>query len=281
MRLLASPGTAGHFLDPAFSPDGSLVAFVAYRGDDFGHSTLQVVPAAGGTPREIETGVRIVTEAAFSHDGRRIYVLGADGYTRTRGPAGNYPVDIDLYVIGIDGSGLRRLTQFVTPTMGGLAAVQAEGKPERVFVGLSLVKRDADGQYVDLGPNQYVTFDPEHADDRTPVWNSEREEAGVTNAAVSPDGARVAYVDGNRDQGLFVLDRATQTSTHVSLSGADDLPMVEAIQWFHHRDALLFYRYGAQDRSGPTRVNLDGSGFADIWIDPADVLAARAAATDV
>ena len=84
---------------PAWSPDGSQIAFTSDRE---GELRIFVMDADGG-------GVRRVTEIwgeypAWSPDGTRIAFASYVGGT---GPTGD--PDYDLFVIGVDGSGLRRL----------------------------------------------------------------------------------------------------------------------------------------------------------------------------
>ena len=85
---------------PAWSPDGSRIAFASDRE---GELRIFVMDAGGG-------GVRRVTDVwgeypAWSPDGERIAFAS---YVGGSGPTGD--PNYDLFVIGADGSGLRRLT---------------------------------------------------------------------------------------------------------------------------------------------------------------------------
>lgn len=78
--VTTSPGTD---LDPAFSPDGKWIAYLA-GGDpkDIWYATnhVAVVPAAGGDPRPLTRELdRNVTSPGFSQDGRSIYFILEDG----------------------------------------------------------------------------------------------------------------------------------------------------------------------------------------------------------
>ena len=61
--------------DPAYSPDGSWVAFIQRNGK---WNDLWVVPAGGGTPTQLTT-TGVVTAPTWSPDGKNIAFLQADG----------------------------------------------------------------------------------------------------------------------------------------------------------------------------------------------------------
>lgn len=265
VRLIAAPRGNGAFARPAVSPDGRLAAFTAPREGHPWEFTLMVVPLAGGTPREIPTDINTVTEIAFSRDGRHLYVLGADHWYHSRGPAGDSTHDIDLYVVGVDGTGLRRLTQFDAAVMEDLSVV---GDPERVVVRL-VVAPGASGGYVFLDPADAAAAP-------VPVWQPSASMRIVQRASVSPDGRRVAYTDVMDASNLYVMDVATQQARLLPLPGP--FPSVQSVRWARHSDALYVFRSLYYERSGPTRVELGGDGYADVRIDPAEVVAARRAA---
>ena len=81
-RLTTNPGP-DH--DPAFSPDGRWIAYRAsheynYESEDY---TIQVVPRAGGAPRELGAALdRSADQPAWSPDSREIYFLLASEGTR-------------------------------------------------------------------------------------------------------------------------------------------------------------------------------------------------------
>lgn len=265
VRLIAAPSLDVGYNSPAVSPDGRLVAFTAPRAGEAWETTLMVVPLAGGTPREIATPIHTVTEIAFSRDGRHLYLLGADRWRHSRGPAGDYTYDVDLYVVGVDGTGLRRLTHLDAAVMEQLGAV---GDPERVVVRLGVEPGDS-GDYVFIDPARPAAAP-------VPVWQPTQTMRLVENAALSPDGRRVAYTDQMDAENFYVMDVATHQARLVALP--DSFPMVRSVQWARYSDALYFFRTRYDLRSGPTRVRLGTPGSAEIRIDPAAVLAARDAA---
>jgi len=104
--LVRNPDPYGAQYRPSFSPDGLRLAFTAADG------SLGVVPATGGTverltdPRPARS-LRTDAGPLFSPDGETIAF--------TRAPTGG---GSDVYLVGADGSGLRRLTTTPLPARG-------------------------------------------------------------------------------------------------------------------------------------------------------------------
>jgi TolB protein len=74
---------------PAFSPDGTLVAFEGYEPGVTAVSDIYVVAAAGGTPTKLTTGQRYSAGPAWSSDGATIYFVSnrVSGYNVWSVPA--------------------------------------------------------------------------------------------------------------------------------------------------------------------------------------------------
>lgn len=251
---------------PAVSPDGRTVAFVAYRGADLSRGTLHVVALAGGAPRPIDVGVRTVTDVAFSADGRHLYVLGADAYRRSNMPAGDYAHDIDLYAVGTDGRGLRRLTTLDASVMEDLAVVRAgeRGSGERVVVKLGPEPGDS---------GDYVFLDPARPGPPAPVWTAHPDSFWVMSAAVSPDGRRVAFDDRNV-AGWSLMDIATQQVRPLTLPGGSPA----TVRWTHRSDALVVCQTCDEPSPALARVDPATGAATAVQIRLADVLAAQDAA---
>jgi Tol biopolymer transport system component len=104
--LAANPNPYAAQYRPSFSPDGRRIAFAAAAG------SIAVVPTGGGplvqltSPRPAGTS-RTDSDPLFSPDGETIV------FTRAPGKGGS-----DVYLVGSDGSGLRRLTTTPLPEPG-------------------------------------------------------------------------------------------------------------------------------------------------------------------
>jgi dipeptidyl aminopeptidase/acylaminoacyl peptidase len=87
--------------DPAFSPDGSLVAFAADRraghDDRQRRSDVWVVSVAGGAPRRLTSGKGLAISPQFSADGALVAFAGTD--------SDRWDVDSYVFVVPTDGSG--------------------------------------------------------------------------------------------------------------------------------------------------------------------------------
>ena len=94
VAALARVGAAS---SPTLAPDGERVAFITRLS---GTPQLWVMPAAGGYPRQVTAFDDPVTAAAWSPDGAQLAVAVA--------PGGG--LNVQLYLMRPDGSGLRRIT---------------------------------------------------------------------------------------------------------------------------------------------------------------------------
>jgi TolB protein len=121
LRQLSHDRFAG---DPAFSPDGRSVVFS--RNPSEHENGLSIVPAAGGPARKLTTNPEhggtaggecgCDAEAAFTPDGEHIV------FKRSR----NDETESALFIVGRDGHGLRRLTDW--SLSAGVPRVSPDGR---------------------------------------------------------------------------------------------------------------------------------------------------------
>jgi Tol biopolymer transport system component len=97
---------------PAWSPDGSKIAFVSLSGDDAYHA-LHVMNADGSAVREVTTRDHgAIDHPTWSPDGQRIaFAKCLDGFC-------------DVHSVGVSGSGLTRLTNVNATENAALALVR-------------------------------------------------------------------------------------------------------------------------------------------------------------
>jgi len=103
-----APGTNASRMTPSYSPDGRQIAFTQTADGDRTH--IHVMNADGTDIRQVTHSEHADTYPAFSPDGSQIVFARAHRH-RTDFLARTPWVDVDVYVVSLDGTGEQRLTQ--------------------------------------------------------------------------------------------------------------------------------------------------------------------------
>jgi Tol biopolymer transport system component len=211
--------------DPAWSPDGTEIAFSRFTG---GHFQIFVMNADGSGATQLTSGDSRASDAAWSPDGTYI------AFTRCG-------LSCDVYVMRADGSGERRLTYGDRP---------GEESPTWSPDGRAIAFVDIDGIFAVSargGAWQRVTDGP--ADDSNPAW--------------SPGGSQIAF-DSSRGlfNGDIYVVGATGKGTRAVTGSA---PLDSNPAWSPDGGSIAFMRKVKKTSQARVWViGADGTGLANL-----------------
>lgn len=189
-------------LFPAWSPDGSKLAFA-------GDGDIQILDPRDGTAQPLTSGAPVDTQPAWSPDGGKI-VFARDLSDGTQDP--------DLFVVGVDESGLMSVTR----------GTAADAYPSWAPDGSTIAFVRSDG-----GPAEIMAMGPDGSHVRRLFAISNG--GSADRLAWSPDSSQLAFSDSNH---IFVMN-ADGTNVRAITSGAfeDHSPM-----WSSNGEEIAFVR---------------------------------------
>jgi TolB protein len=205
---------------PKWSPDGKRIAYASQLGDN---EDVWIVNADGTGARNVTRHPATDSHPSWSPDGRSLV------FCSTRGDGEND----DIYSIGVDGTGLVRLTD------NGLAwdtfpSFSPDGR--QILFRRLLRQRTADGT---LTNSEIMVMDRDGAN----VKNLTRHPHFDGWPAWSPDGRRIAFSSNRSDlYQLYVMDADGSNLRQAAVSQATDVRP----QWLPDGAGLVFNR----DRDG-------------------------------
>ncbi|HUO85950.1 MAG TPA: LpqB family beta-propeller domain-containing protein [Thermoanaerobaculia bacterium] len=219
---------AGSELDPALSPDGTMLAF-AWSGPEGDDYDLYLLPLAGGMPRRLTAGPAEDKNPGWSPDGERL------AFVRAAGAASG------IYVVAVDGAGVRKLTATSSGDVPDLAW-SPDGRH------LYFADRDAGG-----GPMRIERLDLVSRR-RAVITRPPRHLVGDRDLALSPNGRRLAFARAVMP-GVEELWVSTAGGEAHRLTG--DATSINGLEWAPDGSSILF----SSARDGFSRLwRIDPSG---------------------
>jgi dipeptidyl aminopeptidase/acylaminoacyl peptidase len=267
--------------DPAFSPDGSQLAFLADDGTGKdAHAQIYVMPAAGGAARQVTSGKVDVEQFAWRPDGQAFAYAAADpdpsrtGADRFRDSfifttepivARELPGPVHLFTISLDGSTTTQLTTGPQSVATGEAESTISWTPDGTAIAFTLVPNAIlnDQSYSRVAILDVATKHLRMLTGHT-AWEGD--------PLFSPDGKHIAYACANGDTQVNLASICVTTpqgGAGTTISAPIDRPVADAA-WATDSSAILFVvpdrasiaLYRAPLGGAPQRIDLGGFAIA-------------------
>jgi Tol biopolymer transport system component len=223
----------------AWSPDGSKLAYTDYQAN--GAIGLFVLDLASGGMMDVSGGLVNADQPAWSPDGTEVAFTGVDAET-----------GYEIYLVGSDGSALRRITD--EPDDGVSGAHMPTWSPEGTRIAYAVDRYDdrtatEDHSIIvrDLGGARETIVAESPAPLDEPAW--------------SPDGTKLAFLLKGNDVTQVHVANAHGSGEYNVVHGMDVSAQPSAPSWSPDGSQLIFGSVDPQTSNlGITVVDLDGSG---------------------
>jgi|HubBroStandDraft_4_1064222.scaffolds.fasta_scaffold00005_139 dipeptidyl aminopeptidase/acylaminoacyl peptidase len=226
--------------DPAFSPDGSQIAFLADDGTGKdSHTQIFVIPADGGTERAATRGKVDVEQFAWRRDGHAFAYSAEDAETQRTGSdrfrdsflfttepivARELPRPVHLFTVSLDDGTTTQLTAGTQSVATGEAESTLSWSPDGKTIAFTLVPNAI------LNDESYSRVALVDVATRT-VRTITGATAWEGDPRFSPDGAHIAYSCANGDNQINLTQICVTTPAGgrgVNVSAQIDRPIAEA-----------------------------------------------------
>jgi TolB protein len=242
---ITSADAQGASYDPAWSPDGTKLAFVRCCADDADDEQIFVVNADGSGERQITEGPLSAYRPEWSPDGSKILLT-----------AENDDEDSYVEVIGADGTGRTRLTQ---SGLNASSAWSPDGR--RIAVNtlrggssdIDVMNPDGTGMKRLIGSKHYSEYDL--------VWSRDGRSAVFVSSKTDSSQIYVATATGKRQIRLTGVDKVlTEDGRRCTVVGTEKADVLVGTS----RDEVICGRGGADKiRGGGGDDTIDGGTGSD------------------
>ncbi|GGJ96140.1 hypothetical protein GCM10007063_18250 [Lentibacillus kapialis] len=196
-KIVAEPEEGKSYINPAFSPDGELIAFIEkWETEERRYSQLRIFNRESQTVKQRINTNGYVTEAAFSPDGRSLYFLKADVFKNYSSITGKRPHEFDIFRMDLTSGETEQLTDKNAYTMSSLD-VTPDGK--------KLLYRTNEGSDDRL---VLRSIDNSHVKMIVPMGDFASNSLIMSSPALSPDGEKIVFtgVAAKDENGTFIYE---------------------------------------------------------------------------